>query len=39
MYECALEHFAAAGYVQYEISNWARTDDPSFACADARLSP
>jgi len=29
MYECALEHFAAAGYVQYEISNWARTDDPS----------
>lgn len=29
MYELAIEHFAAAGYVQYEISNWARTDDPA----------
>jgi oxygen-independent coproporphyrinogen-3 oxidase len=24
MYEAAMEHFAAAGYMQYEISNWAR---------------
>lgn len=26
MYELAIERFAAAGYVQYEISNWARDD-------------
>lgn len=26
MYEAALERFAAAGYMQYEISNWARAD-------------
>jgi len=37
MYELAIEHFAAAGYVQYEISNWARSDDsaapaPRHAC-------
>lgn len=25
MYELAMERFAAAGYVQYEISNWAKT--------------
>lgn len=24
MYEAAMQHFAAAGYAQYEISNWAR---------------
>lgn len=24
MYECAMEQFAAAGYAQYEISNWVR---------------
>ncbi|WP_288089973.1 radical SAM family heme chaperone HemW [Roseiflexus sp.] len=29
MYELAIEHFAAAGYVQYEISNWARNDAPA----------
>lgn len=29
MYELALERLAAAGYVQYEISNWARADTPS----------
>ncbi|MDW8234772.1 MAG: radical SAM family heme chaperone HemW, partial [Roseiflexaceae bacterium] len=29
MYELAIEHLAAAGYVQYEISNWARADDPA----------
>ncbi len=39
MYECALERLAAAGYVQYEISNWARTTTdaqhqnvPTYAC-------
>lgn len=37
MYELAIEYFAAAGYVQYEISNWARADAsaapvPSHAC-------
>lgn len=37
MYELAIERFAAAGYVQYEISNWARADAaaapvPSYAC-------
>lgn len=37
MYELAIERFAAAGYVQYEISNWARADAaaapvPSHAC-------
>jgi oxygen-independent coproporphyrinogen-3 oxidase len=26
MYELAMQHFAAAGYQQYEISNWARDD-------------
>lgn len=26
MYELAMERFAAAGYAQYEISNWARGD-------------
>jgi oxygen-independent coproporphyrinogen III oxidase len=26
MYELAMERLAAAGYVQYEISNWARDD-------------
>jgi oxygen-independent coproporphyrinogen-3 oxidase len=26
MYELAIERLGAAGYVQYEISNWARTD-------------
>ncbi len=37
MYELAIERFAAAGYVQYEISNWARADAaaapvPSHVC-------
>jgi oxygen-independent coproporphyrinogen-3 oxidase len=39
MYEWASEFFESAGYVQYEISNWAKTVDPStfnlqpsFAC-------
>lgn len=36
MYEAALERFAAAGYVQYEISNWARAGD-STARADLPL--
>jgi oxygen-independent coproporphyrinogen-3 oxidase len=29
MYELAIERFAAAGYRQYEISNWARNDPES----------
>lgn len=29
MYELAQEYFAAAGYIQYEISNWARSDAAS----------
>jgi oxygen-independent coproporphyrinogen-3 oxidase len=37
MYEQAMTHFAAAGYSQYEISNWARTGEheplPAHACA------
>lgn len=41
MYEAAIERLAAGGYVQYEISNWARASDqaapavgdtPAFAC-------
>jgi len=27
MYEAAMQRFAAAGYTQYEVSNWARTGD------------
>jgi oxygen-independent coproporphyrinogen-3 oxidase len=30
MYEVAQEHFAARGYIHYEISNWAR--DPAYMC-------
>jgi oxygen-independent coproporphyrinogen-3 oxidase len=29
MYECALERLAAAGFAQYEISNWARPRTPT----------
>ena len=29
MYELAMERFAAAGYIQYEISNWAKADLPA----------
>ncbi|MDW8226347.1 MAG: radical SAM family heme chaperone HemW [Anaerolineales bacterium] len=40
MYECACERLEAQGYLQYEISNWAKdtvsgrlsTDNPTFAC-------
>lgn len=41
LYETALERLAAAGYVHYEVSNWARTtappngdqsDNPTYAC-------
>ncbi len=28
MYEVAMSRFAAAGYVQYEISNWAKSKNP-----------
>lgn len=34
MYERAMERFAAAGYVQYEISNWARPAGCSSEIAD-----
>jgi oxygen-independent coproporphyrinogen-3 oxidase len=36
MYELAIERLGAAGYVQYEISNWAR-DDCRLQIADCRL--
>ena len=36
MYEAAMERFAAAGYVQYEISNWARGEKPRKQKAESR---
>jgi oxygen-independent coproporphyrinogen III oxidase len=36
MYELAMERFAAAGYVHYEISNWARRDAPDRAVFPSR---
>jgi oxygen-independent coproporphyrinogen-3 oxidase len=32
MYECAIERLGAAGYVQYEISNWARAERLEAGC-------
>ncbi len=36
LYELACERLAAAGYAQYEISNWAKTADGGWRMADGR---